>query len=161
MGAKPHVDALHVEGVGADGESTDVVVVFELDEANGAVAAAEAEAALAGGGVDGERDGLDDGVVESVRGEHVEAVAGVERRVVVREGVEVAGGGREVGAATAAAAAPPSPEESEDGRDDVAGDEAGVGDDEEGGGDHHHHGDQRRAEVHRKLRRRWRRRRRR
>lgn len=160
MGAKPHVDALHVEGVGADGECTDVVVVLELDEANGAVAAAEAEAALAGSGVDGERDGLDDGVVESVRGEHVEAVAGVERRVVVREGVEVAGGGREVGAVTAAAA-PPSPEESEDRRDDVAGDEAGVGDDEEGGGDHHHHGDQRRAEVHRKLRRRRRRRRRR
>lgn len=124
MGAKPHVDAVDVEGMGADGERTDVIVVLELDEADGTVAACEAEGgavAALSGGVDGERDGLDDGVVKAVGGEHVEAVAGVERRVVVREGVEVAGGGRKVGAAPSAAP-PPSPEKSEKGRDDVAGD---------------------------------------
>ncbi|PON44722.1 hypothetical protein TorRG33x02_330220 [Trema orientale] len=152
VGAKPHVDAVHVEGVGADRERTDVVVLFELDEANGAVAGGPSTTAFTGC-VDGEGDGLDDGVVEPVRGEHVEPVAGLERRVV-RQGVEVASGGREVGPPATAAAPPPTSEESEDGRDDVSGDKAGVGDDQEGGGHHHHHGYQRRTEVNRKLRRR-------
>lgn len=99
----------------------DVLVVFELDQANGAVLAPEAGL----GGVERQRYGLDDGLVEPVGGEHVEAVGGVERRVV-RRGVEVADGGREVGAASTAA---PVARESDYRRDDVAGDEAGVGDD--------------------------------
>lgn len=65
MGAKPYVDAVHVERVGADWECTDVVVVFEVDEANGAVAVVVGARAF--GGEDGERDGLDDGVVQPVR----------------------------------------------------------------------------------------------
>lgn len=100
MRPKPHVYAIHVEGVGTDGESPYVVVVFELDQANGAVTAAKPVL----GGVEGKRYGLDDGVVEPVGREHVESIAGLERRVE-RKRVEVAGGRREVAAATSS----PSP----------------------------------------------------
>lgn len=100
MGAKPCVDAIQVEGVGTDGEGADVIVVLEFEQANSAVAARVVVGVVCccGEGVEGEGDGFDDGVVEAVRGEGlVDIVGGVEGGRVVREreGVEVAGGGRE------------------------------------------------------------------
>lgn len=68
--------------------------------------------------------------------------------VVVREGVEFAGGGGEEGVA-AAAAATEATDKAVDGWGEVAGDEAGVCDDKEGGGDDDNHCYQWRAEVHR------------
>lgn len=122
-----------MEGVVTNREGTDVVVLLKLEQAHGALV----RAALAR--VDGERNGLDDGLVEAVRGEDVEG--GVEVG-----GLQVAGGGGgDVGPEEAAAAAPAPVAAAE--VDEVAGDEAGVGDDDEGGGDDDDHGDQRRAEV--------------
>lgn len=40
MRTKPSVDAIEMEGVRANWESANVVLVFEIEEANGAVAAA-------------------------------------------------------------------------------------------------------------------------
>lgn len=37
MGSEPDVDAVDVEGVGAEGERAEQVVVLELEEAHGAV----------------------------------------------------------------------------------------------------------------------------
>lgn len=128
-----------MEGVVTNREGTDVVVLLELEQAHGALV----RAALAR--VDGERNGLDDGLVEAVRGEDVKGGVGQGGRVEVG-GLQVAGGGGgDVGPEEAAAAAPAPVAAAE--VDKVAGDEAGVGDDDEGGGDYDDHGDQRRAEV--------------
>lgn len=99
MRPKPHVYAVHVEGVGTHGKRSHIVVVFELDQANGAVTAALAEKPVLGG-VEGQRYGLDDGVIEPVGREHVESIACLERRVVWKR-VEVTGGRWKVAAATA------------------------------------------------------------
>ncbi|KAL6146788.1 hypothetical protein ACLB2K_057465 [Fragaria x ananassa] len=105
VGPEPHVDAVDVKSVRTNRKSPDVLVVFELDQADGAVFAPEAGF----GGVEGERDGGED-------------VEGVEGGGVVGRGVEVADGGGEVGAAVTAA---PVAGESDERGDDVAGEEAG------------------------------------
>ena len=79
MGPEPDIDAVHVERVETDRERTYVVAVFEFPEAHGAVATVS----VGLGGVNGERDGLDDGLVEAVRGVNVEAVAWLEEGRVV------------------------------------------------------------------------------
>lgn len=146
MRPKPNVDAVNVKRVGAHRKRADVVVVLELQKANGALTVAAIAAAL--GSIDGERNSLDNRLIESVRREHVEGIGRLEEiRRVEREGIQVAGGGRrKIRSGTAAAAPPAAPtavvkaEEVEDGRDEVAGDEAGVGDDQEGRSDDHNHG---------------------
>lgn len=128
-----------MEGVVTNREGTDIVVLFELEQAHGALVGA----ALAR--VDGERNGLDDGLVEAVRGEDVEGGVGQGGGVEVG-GLQVAGGGGGDVRPEEAAAAAPAPVAAAE-VDEVAGDEARVGDDYEGGGDDDDHGDQRRAEV--------------
>lgn len=90
MGTEPYVDAVHMERMGASGKCTDIVVLLELEQANGA---------LPNGGsmlvwlwsVERERDGLDDGVVESVRVVEGGVVDGGVEKPCVRWGAKVEG----------------------------------------------------------------------
>ncbi|GER50407.1 hypothetical protein STAS_27709 [Striga asiatica] len=116
VGTEPYVDAVNVEGVGAGRQRADVVVVLELQQAHGAVVE-EAAAALAG--EDGQWDGLDDGLVEAVRGEDAERVHWIEG---VRRRIDVTGGS---GGDVASAAATP-PAVAAVGVDQAAGEEAGA-----------------------------------
>lgn len=62
---EPHVDALDVEAVAALGEGPTRFVLFEFGEANGAL---RSRVRVGLGGVDEDRDGLEDGRVEAARG---------------------------------------------------------------------------------------------
>lgn len=87
MGQKPSVDAVHVEGVAAFGEQSELVVGLEFAEANRAIKWVQFEADY--GLVEEHREGVDEGLVD----------AGV---VEVEELLELALEGRRAAAATAA-----------------------------------------------------------
>lgn len=146
MRAKPGIDAVDVEGVSAEGERTDVVVLNEFEQANGAIAGeivngASFQPVLLG--VDGEGHRFDDRLVEAVGG------VGVGGRVGRGLGGASVGGGADGGGKelSAAAPAPVAADLAEERGEEMAGDEAGVGDDEESGGGDHDHGDERGAEI--------------
>lgn len=85
MRPEPDIDTVDMKSMRANRECTDIIVIFELEQANGAVFAnytaglvetvvVVVVVGVVLGGVEGERDGLNDGLVEAVRGVHVESV---------------------------------------------------------------------------------------
>lgn len=85
MRREPYINTIHMKRVRANRKCTDVVVLFKLEQTNSTVMAISIVSILLVEGfrsVDGKRYGLDDGVIESVRREDVEAIAWIEGRII-------------------------------------------------------------------------------